>query len=154
MLPEQQILALKLQLPSPPKIGGVYQPVIVSSDLAYISGHVSRDAEGKLITGRVGADLTLDQGKAAARAVALSILAALRDKLGSLDRVERLVKSLGFVNATPDFTQHPQVINGYSELMAEVFGPDKGVGTRSALGAGSLPSNCAVEVEAIFQLRH
>jgi enamine deaminase RidA (YjgF/YER057c/UK114 family) len=154
MTPEEQLATLKIKLPAPPKIGGVYQPVVVSGDLAYVSGHVSRDAEGKLITGRVGADLTLDQGRAAARAVGLSILATLRDKLGSLDRVERLVKSLGFVNAAPDFTQHPQVINGYSELMAEVFGPDKGVGTRSALGAGSLPSNCAVEVEAIFQLRH
>jgi enamine deaminase RidA (YjgF/YER057c/UK114 family) len=154
MLPEEQIRHLQLQLPAPPKVGGVYQPVIVSGDLAYVSGHVSRDAEGRLITGRVGAELTLEQGRAAARAVALSILATLRDKLGSLDRVERLVKSLGFVNAAPDFTQHPQVINGYSELMAEVFGPDKGVGTRSAVGAGSLPGNCAVEVEAIFQLRH
>jgi enamine deaminase RidA (YjgF/YER057c/UK114 family) len=154
MTPEEQLAALQIKLPAPPKIGGVYQPVIVTGDLAYVSGHVSRDAEGKLITGRVGADLTLDQGRAAARSVGLSILATLRDKLGSLDRVERLVKSLGFVNAAPDFGQHPQVINGYSELMAEVFGPDKGVGTRSALGAGSLPSNCAVEIEAIFQLRH
>ena len=107
---------------------------------------------GMMITGRVGADLTLDQGKAAARQVGLTILATLRNELGSLDRIRRLVKTLGMVNATPDFAQHPQVINGYSELMSELFGPENGIGARSAVGMGSLPGNIAVEIEAIFEL--
>ncbi|MBI3882022.1 MAG: RidA family protein [Verrucomicrobia bacterium] len=150
---EARIAELNLHLPPPPKPGGIYKPVVVAGGLAYVSGHVSRTPAGELITGRVGKDLTLEQGKAAAREVGLAILTALRAEFGSLDRVKRLVKSLGLVNAAPDFTQQPQVINGYSELMSEVFGPDNGVGARSAIGAGTLPSNVAVEIEAIFEVR-
>jgi enamine deaminase RidA (YjgF/YER057c/UK114 family) len=153
MNPEARLAELNLHLPPLPKPGGVYKPVVVVGNLAYVSGHVSRDSGGQLITGKLGKDLTVEQGKAAAREVALAILAALRAELGSLDRVKRLVKSLGMVNATPEFAQQPQVINGYSELMAEVFGPDAGVGARSAVGMGSLPSNVAVEVEAIFEIK-
>jgi enamine deaminase RidA (YjgF/YER057c/UK114 family) len=153
MNPEARLVELNLRLPPLPKPGGVYKPVVVVGNLAYVSGHVSRDEGGHLITGKVGNDLTMEQGKAAAREVALAILATLRAELGSLDRVKRLVKTLGLVNAAPDFTQQPLVINGYSELMAEVFGPDAGVGARSAVGAGSLPGNVAVEVEAIFELK-
>jgi hypothetical protein len=105
-----------------------------------------------MLTGRVGADLTLAQGKFAARQVGLTMLATLRQELGSLDRIKRLVKTLGLVNAAADFTQHPQVINGYSELMVEVFGPEQGIGARSAVGMGSLPGNIAVEIEAMFEL--
>lgn len=151
--PEARLSELNLHLPPLPKPGGVYKPVVVAGGMAYVSGHVSRTAGGDLIVGRVGKELTVEQGKAAAREVGLAILASLRAELGSLDRVKRLVKSLGLVNATPDFTQQPQVINGYSELMSDVFGPDKGVGARSALGAGSLPSNVAVEIEAIFEVQ-
>jgi len=153
MNPEARLAELNLRLPPLPKPGGVYKPVVVAGGMAYVSGHVSRDAGGQLITGKVGEDLTMEQGKAAAREVALAILASLRAELGSLDRVKRLVKSLGMVNAAADFTQHPLVINGYSELMAEVFGPDAGVGARSAIGMGSLPGNVAVEIEAIFEIQ-
>ena len=93
-----------------------------------------------------------EAGKAAARQTGLAVLASLRDNLGNLDRVKRIVKTLGLVNCAPDFYQQPAVINGFSELMAEVFGPDAGVGARSAVGAPSLPGNIAVEVEAIFEL--
>jgi enamine deaminase RidA (YjgF/YER057c/UK114 family) len=105
-----------------------------------------------MITGRVGADLSEDQGRQAARQVGLTILATLRKQLGSLDRIGRIVKVLGMVNATADFTRHPQVINGFSDLMVEVFG-ESGRAARSAVGMGSLPGNIAVEIEAIVQLK-
>jgi enamine deaminase RidA (YjgF/YER057c/UK114 family) len=105
-----------------------------------------------LTTGRVGADLTLEAGQAAARQTGLAIRATLRGALGSLDRVKRIVKTLGLVNCTPDFHQQPAVINGFSELMSAVFGADAGVGARSAVGATALPGNMAVEVEAIFEI--
>ena len=104
------------------------------------------------ITGKAGAKLDAEAAKAAARQTGLAILASLRTKLGSLNRVKQLVKSFGMVNATPDFLEHPLVINGYSELMAEVFGPEIGVGARSAVGMGSLPGDIAVEIEAIFEI--
>jgi len=109
-------------------------------------------ADGSLITGRVGADLTLDQGRDAARQVGLTILATLRARLGSLDRIGRVVKLLGMVNATPQFHDHPKVINGCSELFAEIWGPVNGVGARSAVGMVSLPHDIAVEIEGIFEL--
>ncbi|MBI5692464.1 MAG: RidA family protein [Verrucomicrobia bacterium] len=149
---ESRLVELRLQLPPAPKPGGVYQPVVVVNQIAYVSGHGPLRPDGTLVSGRVGADLTLDEGRAAARQTGLAILATLRAHLGSLNRVKRLVKSLGMVNATPEFAQHPQVINGYSELMAEVFGAEAGVGARSAVGMGSLPGNIAVEIEAIFEL--
>jgi enamine deaminase RidA (YjgF/YER057c/UK114 family) len=153
MKPDARITELKLQLPPVPKPGGVYKPVVLAGNLAYVSGHGPLLPDGTSIKGRVGADLTLDQGKAAARQVGLSILATLRHELGSLNRIKRLVKTLGMVNAAPDFTQHPAVINGYSELMAEVFGAEHGIGARSAVGMGSLPGNIAVEIEAIFEVQ-
>lgn len=152
MKPAERLAELNLHLPPILKPGGVYKPVVIAGGMAYVSGHVSRSADGQLITGRVGKDLTLEQGKDAARQVGLAILAALQHELGSLNRVKRLVKSLGMVNAAPDFTQHPQVINGYSELMSDIFGADNGVGARSAVGMGTLPSNVAVEIEAIFEV--
>jgi len=109
-------------------------------------------ADKSLIKGRVGSDLNLAEGKAAARQVGLAILATLRGELGSLDRVKRVIKLLGMVNCTAEFGEHPQVINGCSELFADVFGPDHGIGARSAVGMGSLPGNIAVEIEAIFEI--
>jgi enamine deaminase RidA (YjgF/YER057c/UK114 family) len=153
MSAEQQLNAKHLELPPAPKPAGVYKPVVHHGDLVYVSGHGPLKADGSLITGRVGADLDLEAGKAAARQVGLAILATLKQDLGSLDRVVRVIKSLGMVNCTPDFADHPKVINGYSELMAEVFGPEAGVGARSAVGMGSLPGNIAVEIEAIFQIK-
>ena len=104
------------------------------------------------LLGKVGSKLGLEQGKESARLVGINILSTVRNMLGSLDRVKRLVKTLGMVNATPDFLEHPQVINGFSELMAQVFGEDDGVGARSAVGMGSLPADIPVEIECIFEV--
>ena len=103
--------------------------------------------------GRVGQDLTLEQGYESARSVGLNVLSTVRSALGSLNKVVRLLRVLGMVNCTPDFLQHPQVINGFSELMVEVFGEERGKGARSAVGMAGLPGNMAVEIEAIFQVR-
>ncbi len=149
---EDRIKELKLELPPAPKPIAVYRPIVVVDKLAYVSGHGPLRPDKTLITGRVGADLDLEGGKAAARQVGLAILATLRSQFGSLDRLKRVVKVLGMVNCTPDFADHPKVINGCSELFAEVFGPENGIGARSAVGMGSLPGNIAVEIEAIFEL--
>ena len=152
MSAESRLAELKLELPPAPKPAGVYKPVVVIGNLAYVSGHGPLKADKSLMTGRVGQDVDLEGGKAAARQTGLAILATLRANLGTLDRVKRLIKTLGMVNAVADFKDHPQVINGYSELMSEVFGPDAGVGARSAVGMGSLPGNISVEIEAIFEI--
>ena len=152
MSAETRLIELRLELPTAPKPMGVYKPVVVSGTLAYVSGHGPLCADGSLITGRVGSDLSLDEGKVAARQVGLAIVATLRAGLGSLDRVRRVIKVLGMVNSTADFADHPKVINGCSELFAEIWGADDGVGARSAVGMGSLPGNIAVEIEAIFEL--
>ncbi len=152
MAADDKLAELKLELPAAAKPQGVYKPVVMVGNLAYVSGHGPLLPDGTLIKGRVGADLDLDAGRRAARQVGLSILATLRQYLGGLNRVRRLVKTLGLVNCTADFHQQPAVINGFSELMAEVFGPDNGVGARSAVGAPALPNNMAVEVEAIFEI--
>ena len=148
---EARIKELKLELPSPPKPVATYLPAVLVGNLLYVSGHGPLKTDGKMISGRVGADMTLEQGKEAARVVGLAILATVRSTIGNLDRVLRLVKVLGMVNATPEFKDHPQVINGFSDLMVEVF-DDAGKGARSAVGMGSLPGNIAVEVEAIFEV--
>ncbi len=150
---ETRLEQLRLQLPPAPKPVGVYKPVLVLGNLAYASGHGPFKPDGSLVVGRVGSELDLAAGKAAARLTGLAILASLRQVLGSLDRVEQVVKILGMVNCTAEFREHPQVINGCSELFAEIWGPDKGVGARSAVGMGSLPGNIAVEIEAIFAIR-
>jgi enamine deaminase RidA (YjgF/YER057c/UK114 family) len=150
--PETRIQELHLTLPNPPKPVAKYKPAVREGNLLYVSGHGPLKPDGKLIEGRVGKDLTLEQGKEAARVTGLAILATVRNTLGSLDKVKRLIKTLGMVNSTPEFRDHPQVINGFSELMAEVFGEDNGVGARSAVGMGSLPGNIPVEVECIFEV--
>jgi enamine deaminase RidA (YjgF/YER057c/UK114 family) len=152
MSAEARLAELGLQLPPTAKPAGVYAPMLIVGNLVYTSGHVSVRADGSRITGRVGESLTQQEGYDAARATGLAILATLRAGLGSLDRIRRLVKTLGLVNATPDFTQHPAVINGCSELFAQVFGPEAGVGARSAIGAGSLPLGVAVEIETVFEI--
>ena len=125
---------------------------MVLGNVAYVSGHGPLRADGTLIQGRVGDDMTVEQGVAAARQAGLAILASLRRELGSLDRVKRVIKVLGMVNSTRGFLEHPKVINGCSELFRDVFGPEAGVGARSAVGVGSLPANIAVEIEAVFEL--
>ncbi len=151
--PETRIQELKLILPTVPKPVAKYKTALQIGNLLYVSGHGPAKIDGKnMLLGRVGADLTAEQGKESARSVGLAVLSTVRNTLGSLDRVKRLVKTLGMVNSTADFKDHPQVINGFSELMAEVFGEDLGVGTRSAVGMGSLPGNIPVEVECLFEV--
>lgn len=152
MSAEAKLVELKLQLPPIPKPGGVYKPVVTVGNFAYVSGHVSLDSSGKIMTGRVGAEVDEAGGKKAAEAAGLAILANLRANLGSLDKIKRVIKTLGMVNSTPDFTNHPEVINGCSELFAKLWGQDHGIGARSAVGMGSLPRNATVEVEVIFEL--
>jgi enamine deaminase RidA (YjgF/YER057c/UK114 family) len=152
MSPDERIAQLGLELPPAPKPVAVYRPLVIVGGLAYVSGHGPLKPDKTLITGRVGADLDLAAGKNAARQVGVAILATLRAELGNLGRVKRLIKVLGMVNSTPDFRDHPQVINGCSELFAEIFGAENGIGARSAVGMGSLPGNIAVEIEAIFEL--
>lgn len=152
MSAEARLLELKLELPPAPKPIAVYRPLVVAGNMAYVSGHGPLKSDKTLMCGRLGADLDLAGGKLAARQVGLAILATLRAELGSLDRVQRLIKVLGMVNCTPDFKDHPAVINGCSELFADVFGKENGIGARSAVGMGSLPGNIAVEIEAIFEL--
>ena len=151
---ERRVAELKLVLPAASKPGptATITSVVVSGNLAFVSGHISRAPDGKLITGRVGEELTVAQGKDAARQCGLAVLASLRQELGSLDRVRRVVKVLGMVNCPPGFKDQPQVVNGFSELMLDVFGRERGLGARSAVGVGSLPSNVAVEVEAVFEI--
>ncbi len=152
MTPDEQITALELSLPTAPPRGGVYNPVVIVGNIAYVSGHGPYQGEGEYITGRVGEDLDLAAGRAAARQTALALLATLKSELGSLSRVKRVVKLLGMVNCTPDFQDHPKVINGCSELFGEIWGAEHGIGARSAVGMGSLPGNIAVEIEGIFEL--
>ena len=147
-----RLLALNLTLPPAPKPVAVYRPVVVCQGLAYVSGHGPVCSDGSLIKGIVGSDLTLDQGHAAARQVGLAILATLQSHFGSLDKIQRVVKVLGMVNSAPNFYDHPKVINGCSELFAQVFGEEHGIGARSAVGMGPLPGNISVEIEAIFEL--
>jgi enamine deaminase RidA (YjgF/YER057c/UK114 family) len=149
---DQRVADLKLQLPPVPKPAGVYKPLVIAGGMAYVSGHGPLKADGTMLTGRVGAEVDLAGGVASARQTGLAILATLREYLGSLDHVVRVVKVLGMVNATPDFKDHPQVINGASELFRDIWGDQRGVGARSAVGMGSLPGNITTEIEAIFEL--
>jgi enamine deaminase RidA (YjgF/YER057c/UK114 family) len=143
---------LNLELPPAPKPVGVYKPIVIVGNLAYLSGHGPMRPDTSLIKGKVGGDLSLEEGKLAARQVGLSLLATLKATFGTFNKVKRVVKVLGMVNGTPDFLYHPKVINGASELFASVWGADEGVGARSAVGMGSLPDNIAVEIEMIVEL--
>lgn len=152
MSAEAKLVELKIELPPPPKVGGVYKPVVIVGNMVYVSGHVSLKSDGSIITGRVGKDVDQEGGKSAAEAAGKAILSSLRANLGSLDRIKRVVKTLGMVNCTLEFSNHPEVINGCSELWAKVWGQEHGIGARSAVGMGSLPRNATIEVEAIFEL--
>jgi enamine deaminase RidA (YjgF/YER057c/UK114 family) len=149
---EERLGQLELDLPPAGKSIGVYKLVLVSGGLAYVSGHGPVGADGTGTVGRLGDTMQKEEGYEAARKTGIRMLATLRNELGSLDAIGRLVKTVGFVNSTPDFKDHPAVINGFSELMRDVFGSDNGVGARSAMGVAALPGGWAVEVEAIFEL--
>jgi enamine deaminase RidA (YjgF/YER057c/UK114 family) len=152
--PETRIQELHLQLPPPGKPMAKYKMAVQVGNMLYVSGHGPAKITDKTpVTGKVGGGhLTLEQGKESARAVGLAILSTVRNTLGSLNKVKRLVKTLGMVNCVAEFKEQPQVINGFSELMAEVFGEDAGVGARSAVGMGSLPGSIPVEIECIFEV--
>jgi enamine deaminase RidA (YjgF/YER057c/UK114 family) len=149
---DKRIQELHLTLPPAPKPVAVYKPAVKVGNLLFVSGHGPLKEDKSLILGVVGKTLNTDEGKAAARQTGLAILATLKDHLGSLNKVKRLIKSFGMVNCTADYTDQPKVINGYSELMKDVFGEDAGVGARSAVGHNSLPGGMAVEIEAIFEV--
>jgi enamine deaminase RidA (YjgF/YER057c/UK114 family) len=149
---EERFTELQLTLPPAPKPLGVYKPFLIVGNFVYVSGHGTVKEDGSLIIGRVGRDLTIDEGKAAAQQVGLAILSTLKKNLGSLNKIKRVIKVLGMVNCVAEFERHPFVINGCSELFAKVWGDDNGVGVRSAVGMGSLPDNIPVEIEAIFEM--
>jgi enamine deaminase RidA (YjgF/YER057c/UK114 family) len=146
-----RIVELGLILPPAPKPAGVYKPVLVAGNFLYVSGQGPVRSDGTLITGRLGADLDKEEGKLAARQVGLTMLSTIKEHFGELKKIKRVIKVFGMVNSAPGFDQQPSVINGFSELMADVFGKEDGVGVRSAVGM-TLPSNIAVEVEAVFEI--
>ncbi len=148
---EARLTELGIDLPDAPVPAANYVPTVRTGNLLFISGQVSKGADG-LIIGKLGDGFSIEDAQAAARVCALNLIAQAKAACdGDLDRVTRVVKLVGFVNATPDFEQHPQVINGASDLMVEVFG-DKGRHSRSAVGTSSLPFGIAVEVEAVFEI--
>lgn len=152
MSAEARLKELGIELPPPPKPAGVYKPCLIVGKMCLVSGHGPLLNDGTLLTGKVGDDKTDKDGYDAARQTGLAILATLKSHLGDLDRIARVIKILGMVNSTSDFDSHPAVINGCSELFADVFGIDHGVGTRSAVGMGSLPGNITVEIEGMFEI--
>jgi enamine deaminase RidA (YjgF/YER057c/UK114 family) len=149
---QNRFQALNLTLPPAPEPKGVYTPLLIDGRRIYVSGHLPVNADGTLQKGKIGQDIDPEAGKLAARQVGLTILATLISNLGSLNRVRRVIKVFGMVNATTDFEKQPYIINGCSELFVEVFGRENGIGVRSAVGVGSLPENVPVEIEAIFEL--
>ena len=148
---EQKLAQLNLQLPPAPPLGGVYHPVLIVDKILYVSGQGPVKMDGSLITGKLGADLTLEEGYAAAQQVGLTMLSTIKSQIGDLSKIKRLVKTLGMVNSVLDFHDQPKVINGFSNLMVNLWGEEMGKGARSAVGM-ILPGNIAVEIEAIFQI--
>ncbi|MGE3807800.1 MAG: RidA family protein [Gemmataceae bacterium] len=145
---EARLRELKIELPAPTRSKNTLAMSVRVGDLLYVSGHGPSG-----VVGKVGRDLDVKQGQEAARNVGLRVLSTVKDALGSLDKVVRLVKTLGMVNATADFKDQPAVVNGFSNLMVEVFGEQKGKGTRSAVGMGSLPGGIPIEVETVWQVK-
>lgn len=150
-LPSERIEELGLVLPPAPKPKGVYIPVLVVDKFLYVSGHGPVRNDGSLVQGRLGDNMDIDEGYSAARQVGLTVLSSIIAHFGSIDGVKRVVKVLGMVNCTPDFVNQPSVINGFSELMADIFGTELGIGVRSAVGM-MLPDGIPVEIEAMFEL--
>jgi len=152
--PSARLKELGITLPAAPAAIGIYVPAVRVGNLLFVSGHGPANLpDGTRPLGKVGGDLTLQQGKDSARRTGLNVLTSVQSTLGSLDRVVRVVKVLGMVSVAPGFTEMPAVINGFSELMVEVFGKERGTGARSAVGMASLPQNIPVEVEAVFEVR-
>lgn len=148
---EERIKALGLELPPAPPLGGIYHPVVIFGNQLIVSGQGPVQSNAELIKGKVGKDLTMEEGQLAARQVGLTMLSTIKAQIGDLSKIKRLLKTLGMVNCYPEFEQHPQTMNGFSQLMVDVFGEENGKGARSAVGM-SLPGNIAVEVECMFEL--
>lgn len=148
---EARLAELGIELPAAPNPVANYVPYVVSGNLLLISGQISKAADGTVVTGTLGRDVSIEAGQAAARLCALNILAQAKAALGNLNRVGQVLRLTGFVNATPEFTDHPKIVNGASDLMVEVLG-DKGRHTRAAVGVSSLPLGSAVEVDAIIAI--
>lgn len=149
---ESNFEKLGLSLPPAPKPLGVYKPCLIDGKYLYLSGHGTVQDDGSLIIGRIGDDMDIEAGKLAARQVGLAMLSTIKANLGSLNRVKRVIKVLGMVNCVSSFEKHPYIINGASELFAQVWGEENGIGVRSAVGMGTLPDNIPVEIEAMFEL--
>lgn len=149
---EEKLAQLGCTLPTLPSSKGIYKRCLIDGKNLYVSGHISVNTDGSSITGKLGKDLNEEQGKVAARQCGLAILTSLKAELGDLQKIKRVMKVLGMVNATPEYEKHPLVINGCSELFVELWGEDNGKGVRSAVGMGSLPGNVAVEIEAMFEI--
>lgn len=150
--PEAKLQELGIELNTPSAPVANYVNAVRVGNLIFLSGKGPKKADGENITGKIGTDLTIEEGYEAARIVGINQLSVLKAELGNLNKVKRCVKVLGMVNAAPDFTDQPKVINGYSDLMVAVFG-DKGKHARAAVGMGSLPSNIAVEIEMIVEVQ-
>ena len=149
---EQRLKDLGIDLPETPKPVGNYIGGVRVGNLLFMSGCGPRRSDGRLITGKLGTDLSVEQGYDAARVVGLNMLANIRSVVGSLDRIERVVKVLGMVNCSPEFVDMPKVINGFSDLFVEVLGHERGCGARSAVGMAALPFQIAVEVEMVLEV--
>ena len=148
---EDKLKELGIELNSPPSPVANYIPVQQTGNLIYLSGQGPRDKSGNFITGKVGKDISADEAYELAKNTAINLISVMKSYLGSLDRIEKIVKVLGMVNSTSDFKDHPKVINGCSDFFVEVFG-EKGRHARSAVGMGSLPNNMAVEIEIIVEV--
>lgn len=149
----QKLEELQLEMPPAPEPKGVYRPLLIVGSLAHTAGHLPLTPNGGLVTGRIGAELDETAGHAAAVLAGLGILATVKKELGSLDRVARVVKIFGMVNCVDEFINQPAIINGCSQLFAEVFGEEAGIGVRSAVGVNSLPMGSPVEIEAVFEVQ-
>ena len=148
---ENRLKEMGIELPPAATPVANYVPAVRSGNLVFLSGHGPRDEQGNMITGKVGADLTVEQGYQAARRIAIGLLGSLKSVIGELDKVKRIVKLLGLVNCTPEFGDQPKVVNGASDFFVEVFG-DKGKHARSAIGTNALPGNISVEIEMIVEI--
>lgn len=149
---EQKLEQMGLALPVLPTSKGIYKSCLVMDNIVFVSGHVSVNNDGSFIKGKLGKDISDEDGKSAAKQCGLAMLTSLKKQLGNLNKIKRVIKILGMVNAIPEYEKHPVVINGCSELFVELLGEDHGKGVRSAVGMGSLPGNVAVEIEAIFEI--
>ena len=150
---EENIVKLGLNLPPPPSPVGLYKPILVVGDLAYLPGHGPVENSGNLTKGKVGEDLSIEEGKSAARQVGLTLLATIKNHFGNLEQISRVVKLLGLVNCPSGFVDHPTVINGCSELFSELFGANNGIGVRSAIASGKHPCRNRGDLSAQVRIR-